>query len=801
MTKEQASSTQTSQDDLFAAAAEPLSAATSSAISSDTAELRKQWDVLARAVTKYQFEYYINGESSIPDADFDALLQQLTSIEDQMGFVPQGSPTTKVGGGFETEFTSVAHVVRMLSLDNAFTFDEVEAWAERVHSGLGSAQVDYLCEVKIDGLAISLVYENGVLTRAVTRGDGTTGEDVTLNVRTISSVPAELGGDPKLHPSLVEIRGEVFMAVEHFNALNAAQEAAGAKTFANPRNAAAGSLRQKDPRITATRTLSMYAHGLGALEWAAGSPVDLVKQSDVYSLYKEWGIPVSPHNSVEQGLSAVKAKIDYYGENRHSIEHELDGFVIKVDQLSQQAQLGTTSRAPRWAVAFKYPPEEVTTKLIDILVNVGRTGRVTPFGQMEPVVVAGSTVAMATLHNFHEVVRKDVRPGDTVIIRKAGDVIPEILGSVPELRPADSAAWEPPTHCPSCGTEIVEIKAGDKDRRCPNAKSCPSQLRERVFAIGQRSGFDIEALGWEAAVALCDPESSTPPHILDERVKALAPEAGALDIFSSESTDVQHAEMNEDARLDEHLRSLKPLLTTEADLFELANPQSELSLRLAEVKVWRERKLKSGPKWELLPYFYSKATASKPSVPTATTIKLFDEMEKAKAQPLWRVLVGLSIRHVGPTAARALATHFGSLDAIREASLEELAAVEGVGLTIAESVQEWFKEDWRVGIVDSWKAAGVTMADERDESVTRTLEGLTVVVTGGLEGFTRDSVKEAIISRGGKAAGSVSKKTDFVVVGENAGSKETKARDLGIRILDEAGFVALLAGGPEAVAD
>lgn len=757
-------------------------------------QLRQEWERLARDVRQYQFEYYITGESSIPDSDFDQMLLQLTALEDKLGFVPQGSPTTKVGGGFTTEFTAVKHVVRMLSLDNAFSFDEVAAWAERVHSGLGSAEVEYLCEVKIDGLAISLVYENGVLVRAVTRGDGTTGEDVTLNVRTISTIPATLGGDPKFHPALVEIRGEVFMGVADFDALNAAQLEAGGKAFANPRNAAAGSLRQKDPRITASRNLSMYAHGLGALQWNGDAPVELDRQSHVYDLYEKWGIPVSPHNSVEHGLEAVRAKIDYYGEHRHSIEHELDGFVIKVNELTQQAQLGNTSRAPRWAIAFKYPPEEVTTKLIDILVNVGRTGRVTPFGQMEPVVVAGSTVSMATLHNFHEVVRKDVRPGDTVILRKAGDVIPEILGSVPHLRPADSVAWEPPTHCPSCGTEIVEIKAGDKDRRCPNAQSCPSQLRERVFAIGQRSGFDIEALGWEAAVALCDPDSSTPAHIREQREAALA----ALPEAAGENSTILDGAVD-DSTLPEELRRLRPVLTTEASLFDLADPSSELSHSLADVKVWRERKLKTGNKWELTPYFYSKATAKKAAEPTATTKKLFTEMEKAKSQPLWRVLVGLSIRHVGPTAARALATEFGSLDAIREASAEELAAVEGVGGTIADSVKEWFTADWRVAIVDAWDAAGVAMKDERDESLERTLEGLTIVVTGGLQNFTRDGAKEAIISRGGKAAGSVSKKTDFVVVGENAGSKEAKAIELGLKILDESGFEALIAGGPDAV--
>ncbi len=764
---------------------QPTPPAGSSQSSPDSAHLRTQWDELARAITQYQFEYYIAGESSIPDADFDVLLQQLTDLEDQLGYVPEGSPTTKVGGGFATEFTAVNHVARMLSLDNAFSFDEVAAWAQRVATGLDVEDVEYLCEVKIDGLAISLVYENGLLTRAVTRGDGTTGEDVTLNVRTIRTIPTTLGGDPAHHPELVEIRGEVFMNVADFDALNEAQREAGGKTFANPRNASAGSLRQKDPRVTASRKLSMYAHGFGGMQWNGPAPVELTKQSDVYELYREWGIPVSPHNSIEHGLEAVRAKIDYFGEHRHDIEHELDGFVIKVNKLAQQAQLGTTSRAPRWAIAFKYPPEEVTTKLIDILVNVGRTGRVTPFGQMEPVVVAGSTVAMATLHNFHEVVRKDVRPGDTVVLRKAGDVIPEILGSVPHLRPADSTPWEPPTHCPSCGSLIGEAKEGDKDLRCPNAESCPSQLRERIFAIGARSGFDIEALGWEAAVALTDPDSSTPPHIREQRTQELA----LLGADADESL------------LPEQLRGLQPVLTSEAQLFDLADPNSTLALALADVKVWRERKLKSGNKWELVPYFYSRATASKPAAPSATTKKLFTEIEKAKNQPLWRVLVGLSIRHVGPTAARALATEFGSLEAIRSASVEELAAVEGVGNTIALSVKEWFESPWRRAIVDAWAAAGVTMQDVRDESVPLTLEGLTVVVTGGLSGFSRDGAKEAIISRGGKASGSVSKKTDFVVVGENAGSKETKARELGLQILDESGFVALLTGGPEAVAD
>ncbi|WP_035833404.1 NAD-dependent DNA ligase LigA [Jonesia quinghaiensis] len=735
------------------------------------ASVREQWEKLARLVSQYQFEYYIAGESSVPDADYDALLAQLVAVEEQLGSVPEGSPTQKVGGTFSTEFEAVDHRQPMLSLDNAFSLEELQTWAGRVHSELGGSQVSYLCEVKIDGLAVSLTYERGELVRALTRGDGRTGEDVTLNVRTISSIPNRLAGDPATHPRLIEIRGEVFMKVSDFSDLNEKQARDGGKTFANPRNAAAGSLRQKDPRVTAARRLSMYAHGVGAVEWEGAAPSDLSRQSGMYTLYEQWGIPVSSHNSVETTLDAVQQKIEYYRDHRHSIEHELDGFVIKIDEVSSQKHLGSTSRAPRWAIAFKYPPEEVTTRLLDIQVNVGRTGRVTPFGMMEPVLVAGSTVSMATLHNFHEVRRKDVRPGDTVIVRKAGDVIPEILGAVESLRPEGLPEWQAPTHCPSCGTQIREAKEGDKDLRCPNAASCPSQLRERVFAIASRGAFDIEALGWEAAVALCDPESSRP----------VGPEAPELEG-----------------------PELVPLLTSEAQLFDLADPSSALRAGLQDIVVWRERKLKSGTKWELIPYFYSKATASKPSVPTATTEKLFTEIEKAKTQPLWRVLVALSIRHVGPTAARALAAAFGSLERIRQATVEELAAVDGVGTTIAESVIEWFSEDesnrWRLNIVEAWNHAGVSMEDIQDESIEKTLDGLTVVVTGGLENFTRDSVKEAILSRGGKASGSVSKKTDFVVVGANAGSKETKARELGLRILDEEQFRLLLDNGPAAFA-
>ncbi|WP_372456410.1 NAD-dependent DNA ligase LigA [Cellulomonas chengniuliangii] len=732
----------------------------------DEVGARHLWADLAERVRDLQFAYYVRDAPLASDAEYDVTMRRLEALEDAFPVLrtPE-SPTQTVGGTFSTEFTAVDHVERMLSLDNAFSAEDVAAWAERVARDVGESPggMHYLTELKIDGLAIALLYERGRLVRAATRGDGRTGEDVTLNVRTISTIPQVLAGDPAGHPELIEVRGEVFLPVAAFAELNAAQVEAGKAPFANPRNAAAGSLRQKDPRVTASRPLRMYAHGIGALRWGDGSGGEgLERQSQVYELLEGWGVPVSSHSRVASGLPEVQQMIDHYGEHRHDVEHEIDGIVIKVDEIALQRRLGSTSRAPRWAIAYKYPPEEVNTKLLDIRVNVGRTGRVTPFGVMEPVRVSGSTVEMATLHNASEVARKGVLIGDTVVLRKAGDVIPEIVGPVVELRDGTERAFEMPTECPSCGTPLAPAKEGDIDIRCPNARSCPSQLRERVFGIGSRGGLDIEALGWEAAIALVDPEFNRP----------------------------------EDAEGEPQT----PVLSTEAGLFDLR------AEHLADVRVWRERK-KSGVGtgvWEQIPYFYSRPTAKKPSAPTATTHKLIEQLELAKTKPLWRVLVALSIRHVGPTAARALAGAFGSLDAIRDADAAALAAVDGVGPTIAAAVQEWFHgegADWHTEIVDRWRAAGVSMADERDESAPRTLEGVTVVVTGGLEAFSRDGAKEAIISRGGKASGSVSKKTDFVVVGENAGTKEAKARELGLRILDEAGFVRLLAGGPAAFDD
>ena len=629
----------------------------------------------------------------------------------------------------------------MYSLDNVFDYDELRAWYERVRSAT-SVKSKFLCELKIDGLAVNLLYRNGELVRAATRGDGRIGEDITANVRTISDIPHHL--DTEHPPAEVEIRGEVFFPVEDFAELNASLVAEGKAPFANPRNSAAGSLRQKDPAVTARRPLHMLVHGIAVWTAADDSHPEPAHQSEVYEQFRSWGLPISDYFKVLDTVDEIEDFISYYGEHRHDVTHEIDGIVIKIDDIAVQETLGYTSRAPRWATAFKYPPEEVTTKLIDIQVQVGRTGRVTPFAVMEPVTVAGSTVERATLHNGYEVKRKGVLIGDTVTLRKAGDVIPEVLGPVAALRDGSEHEFVMPTHCPSCGTELGEQKEGDKDLRCPNSRSCPAQLANRIFYLASRAAFDIEALGEEAALALTAPaEPETPP------------------------------------------------LTSEAFLFDLT-PED-----LADVKIWRNKKVKgveTGER-ELVPYFYTRGTAKKPSAPSANTKKLFDELEKAKDQDLWRVLVALSIRHVGPTAARTLAAKFRTLEAIREASLEELSAVESIGTTIAQSIRAWFEIDWHIEIVETWAAAGVRMEDDEVEAAEQTLEGLTIVATGSLSSFTRDGIKEAILGAGGKAAGSVSKKTDYVVAGENAGSKLEKAESLGVPVLDEDQFRVLLETG------
>ena len=684
---------------------------------------REEHKQLVEEVEEARWRYYVLDSPSIDDADFDRRMRRLEELEEAHPELrTPDSPTQKVGGAVSTEFTPVDHLQRMESLDNAFSLEELEAW----HARLGRDGVEspaLLCELKVDGLAINLLYEGGRLVRALTRGDGSTGEDVTPNVRTIDSVPHRLTGTDEFPvPALVEVRGEVFLPTEAFERLNEAMTEAGKPVFANPRNAAAGSLRQKDPRVTATRALGMVCHGLGAREG-----FEPAAQSEAYAALRAWGLPTSDRAKVLGSLAEVEEFITYYGEHRHDVEHEIDGVVVKVDDVAAQRRLGSTSRAPRWAIAFKYPPEEVNAKLLDIRVNVGRTGRVTPYAVMEPTRVAGSTVENATLHNAHEVRRKDVRPGDTVILRKAGDVIPEVLGPVLPLRPKGLAEWVMPTECPSCGTPLAEQKEGDKDLRCPNHEACPGQVRERLSFVAGRSAFDIDHLGYEGVVSLL--------------------EAGVV-VNEGDVFDLDEAK----------------LLRT--DLYTRAAKKSEREAGAGE------RVLNANGR--------------------ALLGKLADRLDV----PLWRVLVSLSIRHVGPTAARALAQEFGSMAAIREATEEQLAAAEGVGPTIAEAVTAWFEVDWHCEIVEKWERAGVRMADERDESTPRTLEGLTIVVTGSLVDFSRDSAKEAILSRGGKAAGSVSKKTDYVVIGENAGSKAEKAEQLGVPILDEDGFKALLESGP-----
>ncbi|WP_319462133.1 NAD-dependent DNA ligase LigA [Micromonospora sp. RTP1Z1] len=680
-----------------------------------TPEVRERHATLSQELTEHQYRYYVLDAPTVSDAEFDQQLRELEALEAEFpGLRTPDSPTQRVGGTFSTDFTPVTHAERMLSLDNAFADEELAAWAERVERDAGGS-VPYLCELKVDGLAINLSYERGRLVRAATRGDGRTGEDVTANVRSIRDVPTKLTGTDDFPdvPEFLEVRGEIYFPVAAFADLNAGLVEQGRAPFANPRNAAAGSLRQKDPRITASRPLRLVVHGIGARKGFQPAA-----QSESYAALRAWGLPTSDRWRVVPDLTGVAEYIAYYAQHRHDVEHEIDGVVVKVDPVSIQGRLGSTSRAPRWAIAFKYPPEEVTTKLLDIDVNVGRTGRVTPFAVLEPIRVAGSTVALATLHNAREVERKGVLIGDTVVLRKAGDVIPEVLGPVVDLRPADARPFVMPTTCPACGTPLAPAKEGDIDIRCPNSRSCPAQLRERVFHLAGRGAFDIEVLGYKGAAALLDAQ----------------------------------------------------IIADEGDLFQLDAEQLSRS-----------------------PFFVNKDGSL-----GSNAIKLLDNLAVAKERELWRVLVALSIRHVGPTAAQALARHFRSIDAIDAAGEEELSSVDGVGPTIAASIKEWFAVDWHREVVRKWAEAGVRMAEEAVDEGPRPLEGLTVVVTGTLAGFSRDQASEAIQSRGGKVTGSVSKKTSFVVVGDNPGSKADKAASLKLAVLDEEGFRVLLEAGPDA---
>ena len=671
-----------------------------------TSIARHRIDELTKEIRDHQFRYYVLDDPTITDAQFDALLVELKKLEDANPELREpDSPTLGIGGGFSTGFEQRDHIEKMMSLDNVFDTDELTGWFDRVEKEAKAPT--YLCELKVDGLAINLKYENGELVSALTRGNGVTGEDVTLNVKTIKGLPHTLKG--KKIPTLIEVRGEVFFPLQAFAELNDSLEEAGKSLFANPRNAAAGSLRQKDPRITASRPLSIVVHGIGAR-----TGIDFDSQSKAYELLRELGLPTSDRFKVCSSRTEVQKYIDYYQEHRHNVEHDIDGVVIKVDSIAEQSALGFTSRAPKWAIAFKYPPEEVTTKLLDIKVSVGRTGRVTPFAFMEPVKVAGSTVTNATLHNAEEITRKGVLIGDVVVIRKAGDVIPEVLGPVIAHRTGKEKAFVMPTKCPECASALRAISVGDVDIRCPNTQSCPAQLRERIYYIGSRAALDIDVLGYEAAVALLEAK----------------------------------------------------IITDESDLFA----------------VTKEKLMTSE--------FFTK----KDGEAGANVEKLLAALESAKTRPLWRILVALSIRHVGPTAAQALASNFGSMKAIAEASAEELASIDGVGETIAQSITDWFEIDWHKSIVSKWEKAGVVMVAQAAPQLPQTLAGLTFVVTGGLESFTRDSIAETIVAHGGKAASSVSKKTDYVLVGSDPGSKLAKATELGVPVIDESRFKQILSG-------
>ena len=587
-----------------------------------SAQIRHQIQELSEDIRDHQFKYYVLDAPTITDAAFDKLWNQLLSLESEYPqYKLESSPTLEVGGGFATAFTQHDHIQKMMSLDNVFDSDELTTWFDRIEKA--GVKNTWLCEVKVDGLAINLLYEKGRLTRALTRGNGVTGEDVTLNIKTIKSIPTELTG--KEIPDLLEVRGEVFFPLKSFDELNDSLEETGKPRFANPRNAAAGSLRQKDPKVTASRPLDVVVHGIGAV-----TGVNFNLQSKAYELLKGWGLPTSSRYKVVPDRKEVLTFIDQYEKNRHNVEHEIDGVVIKVNELDVQNTLGFTSRAPKWAIAYKYPPEEVSTKLLDIKVSVGRTGRVTPFAFMEPVKVAGSTVTNATLHNAQEIIRKGILIGDTVLIRKAGDVIPEVLAPVIEKRDGSEKAFVMPSKCPNCGSKLRAMSEGDVDIRCPNSQSCPAQVVERLFYIGSRSALDIDVLGYEAATAL----------LADK------------------------------------------LVTDEGDLFALT--------------------LKDLGKSD----FFTKKDGSHSVIADRFVVGL----ELAKTRPLWRILVALSIRHVGPTSAQALANKFGSIANIQKASAQELADIDGVGAVIADAIVEWFDIDWHKQIIKKWEKAGVCLS-------------------------------------------------------------------------------------------
>jgi len=767
---------------------------------------RAEADALTADIERYRLAYHSEGTSLVSDAEYDQLIRRLQAIEREYPeLAGLDSPTQQVGAAIVSAgFPPHEHAERMLSLDNVFSLEEFREWAEKTRATAGRP-VRWLSELKIDGLAISLAYRGGELETATTRGDGRVGEDITENVRFIPAIPTRLKGGGV--PEFFEARGEVFLRTADFEALNArqrelqeefaaAQRAKGVPEesipvrfpdFANARNTAAGSLRQRAEKKNAQELelmrgrlgrLALYVHGVGA--WEQSGDAALKNQSDVYEVLSGWGLPVSPHSRVFDTIDEVVEFIEDRGRHRHDVEHEIDGIVVKVDELALHPEFGETSRAPRWAIAYKYPPEEVHTRLIDIRLGIGRTGRATPYAVMEPVRVAGSTVSQATLHNQEVVRAKGVLIGDTVVLRKAGDVIPEVLGAVVERRDGSEREWQMPRDCPECGTELRAMKEGDIDLRCPNARGCPAQLRGRVEHIGSRGALDIELLGEITAAALTQPEAPAEPP--------LETEAGLFELTMDQ------------------LVPIEVIVRDPETGQERVDPDTGLAVRRAPF----QRVVLSYPPGaeEMSPAERRKAGIRKDHrtlLPSKDAETFLAELEKAKTKPLWRLLVSLNIRHVGPVAARALADWFGSLDAIRAASADELAEVDGVGPTIAESLLEWFEADWHREIVERWAAAGVRWevpghpGPGAAADAGGVLAGLTVVATGSLEGYTRDGANEAIIAAGGKSASSVSKKTDFVAAGPGAGSKLAKAEALGIPILDAAQFATLVTEGPDAL--
>ena len=776
---------------------------TMTSMSEEERQLVDRYHQLIQEVDDARAAYYNRDAPVLSDAEYDKLYRELEDFEAQYPqYRSADSPTTQVGGAASEAFAPVEHLQQMTSLDDVFSLEELAAWEARMANDTGRSDLDMLTEVKIDGLAVNLLYENGVLNRAATRGDGWVGEDVTANVRTISCIPHRLTG---LVPARVEIRGEVYFPTKDFESLNAERVRMGEAPFVNARNAAAGSLRQKDSKKTAERPLAMLAHGIGFVEAGDSGFTEPDTLSGWFECLKNWGMPVSPHTKLLRGRDAIEKRIGELGAQRHSLEHEIDGVVVKINDRAIQASLGTTSRAPRWAAAYKFPPEEVNTRLLDIRVQVGRTGRVTPYGVMERILVAGSHVSRATLHNASEVARKGVLIGDLVVLRKAGDVIPEIVAPVVAARDGSEYPFVMPENCPSCGTKLAPQKEGDVDLRCPNQAGCPAQITERIAHLGARSALDIEGLGDEAALALTQPEANR-----DEVAAALA--AGRT-VFLENGTalrmektaELTHGELIGDAEA--LLPSVqKPVLSSESDVFSLD------AERLRDVMVWKPV-TKEGQEtgdWMQVRYFWTKAWKQKgnsgvytplESTPSKNTEMMLEQIEAAKERPLARILVALSIRHVGPTAASVLAMTFPSMDLLMEASVEQLAEVDGVGQVIAQSLREWFEVDWHVEIVRAWQAAGVRMKDEAREDIEQTLEGLTIVVSGAMPGYTREGAKEAIVARGGKASGSVSEKTSLVIAGPGAGSKAATADALGVPVVDESYFERVLERGLAALDD